>query len=1115
MDGEYGAQAFGAIASALTGTRGLCAFHAGDLLGPTILSQLHAQGAQVVPVDPPREGYASQLANLPADDPSARCFVGAMWTEHPENLLLLHSRLEAAAAQGYLGYVGLGMADRGSFLAAMTRQLSLPKSVAFQDGVVIPETDKYGLGDAVAAEHVARNHALYSDDPKVVMKALTARGDPNYRSPGVDRDSPLMAAVQRNRADLVEILLCGGADPNVSNGSNSALVLAARWGFVEVVHKLIEHEVDVNFIGGGGCTALDEVAGSDEPAHREIETLLKKHGAVSGSALTSTQQAGPTWETLEEPVSGLEAEADQLFREYLRQQRPEQLEAVLDLSLRALQRTESYAPEAAARLSLHGRALFEAFRLSNRLADLEQAINFQRRAIRVASTEDPDRGLYWSSLGNALLDRGVRLEERDDVREAVTSHRNACALSPDDPLLRSNLSAALLNLFELEPDPHLQSEAIMLLRKIVDEAARGDRHYAMYVGNLADAIAQKARHEGDPAGLAEAQSLFVQALTFDPSPPVRAAILQKQSAAESVRLDLQGEPTSSELAVEKGKEATAAATSPELALRAAKAWLYAAFSRHDWAEVVSAYEQVEAATERLVHEQLWREESESWLTDVQGLAANAAFALVRQNHPVEAALVIEQAQARLITRRLQLEHIEAERLAKAGRPDLQERYEAAVATLRRLDSQSRNAVVDARPRQLALDEIRRVVEEIRNHAGLGDFLTAPTVAQLDEACVVSPLLYLFSTSQGGMAIGLTISPSGLQPWAEDIPSLSTGQVEEALGRNPGFLSAYEKWRSAPRTEASHKQWTRALFETCHWMGRDVLSHVPAARLDLAQVTIIPTGRLALFPWHAAMGPWGTQPSLPTQCLFDRLSVGFSPNARALLVARDLHRTSPKAPPLIVEEPGTGRAELENTPFESRAALDALREIGSPQHLRKTDQATLLDQLRTCGGLHFAGHAASDPADPLRSALDLTNGDRVSLEEILRLRTEGIRFAVLSACETGVSGSRLPEEVVNLPSAFLLARTASVVASLWTVPDLATALLMARFYASWSPAHGSPREALGQAQQWLRDTTNRAKLEFVRPLPESERVVRHVEAWPGDERRFTHPYFWAGFYCTGV
>ena len=88
---------------------------------------------------------------------------------------------------------------------------------------------------------------------------------------------------------------------------------------------------------------------------------------------------------------------------------------------------------------------------------------------------------------------------------------------------------------------------------------------------------------------------------------------------------------------------------------------------------------------------------------------------------------------------------------------------------------------------------------------------------------------------------------------------------------------------------------------------------------------------------------------------------------------------------------------------------------------------------------------------------------------------------LSACETGLGRITDGGEVIGLTRGFLYAGASSVVASLWQVPDEATAALMEGFYARL------PR-------QNKRDALRAAQLDLM--------------------RRGEAPYAWASFYLSG-
>ncbi len=75
----------------------------------------------------------------------------------------------------------------------------------------------------------------------------------------------------------------------------------------------------------------------------------------------------------------------------------------------------------------------------------------------------------------------------------------------------------------------------------------------------------------------------------------------------------------------------------------------------------------------------------------------------------------------------------------------------------------------------------------------------------------------------------------------------------------------------------------------------------------------------------------------------------------------------------------------------------------------------------------------------------------------------MELAVLSACQTGLDKEAAGEGLLGLQRAFAAAGCRSVVSSLWSVDDAATAVLMRRFYHHlWKEKH-SKAEALREAQ----------------------------------------------------
>lgn len=147
------------------------------------------------------------------------------------------------------------------------------------------------------------------------------------------------------------------------------------------------------------------------------------------------------------------------------------------------------------------------------------------------------------------------------------------------------------------------------------------------------------------------------------------------------------------------------------------------------------------------------------------------------------------------------------------------------------------------------------------------------------------------------------------------------------------------------------------------------------------------------------------------------------------------------------------------------------------------------------------------------------------EEVLTMELDGTELVVLSACETGLGEVHAGEGVFGLQRAFMLAGARTLVMSLWKVPDLATAILMERFYHNLLCSRLPRAEALSEAQKFLRDYSVEqlradgwladAWLEWlaVRWPP----LAEQAQAWlqgPGSVRPFAEPYYWGAFICQG-
>jgi CHAT domain-containing protein len=193
--------------------------------------------------------------------------------------------------------------------------------------------------------------------------------------------------------------------------------------------------------------------------------------------------------------------------------------------------------------------------------------------------------------------------------------------------------------------------------------------------------------------------------------------------------------------------------------------------------------------------------------------------------------------------------------------------------------------------------------------------------------------------------------------------------------------------------------------------------------------------------------------------------------------------------------GRGFPRLPFTRREAQAilALVAAAERYEALDFQVTREAVLDPALSGYRYVHFATHGFFNARHPDLSGIVLSLVDRegnpkdgyLTSPDIagLRLSADAV---VLSACHTALGKQIDGEGLVGITRAFFHAGARSVVASLWTVDDVATAELMKRFYA----------EMLGSQRR----------------TPSA--ALRAAQASMAKTRRWSAPYYWAGFLLQG-
>lgn len=409
-------------------------------------------------------------------------------------------------------------------------------------------------------------------------------------------------------------------------------------------------------------------------------------------------------------------------------------------------------------------------------------------------------------------------------------------------------------------------------------------------------------------------------------------------------------------------------------------------------------------------------------------------------------------------------------------------------------------------------ELDAVIEEIQAVPGFEDFLAAPTFETVAAAATERPLVYVTPATPGGLALIVRGHDVAHVP----LDGLAADTLRERL--TPYFAV----YRTYQVDRAALDLWEAALDDVTAWLWDAVMAPVLAELGDSKELVLVAGGLLGLLPLHAA---WTEDAGTPTgrRYAIDAAAISYAPNARALTAAAQAAAgTRGKRLLAIVDPQPVSAPALRFAPAEGAAAAAGFPGAST---VLAGGEATVLAFNREAPQadvLHLACHGLADLERPLESGLLLAGNRWLTLRDLLGMALD-VRLAVLSACETSLPGTDLPDEVVALPTGLLQAGVAGVIASQWAVPDLATTILMTEFYRH--RAEASPAAALRRAQRWLRDTTNERKIEQWRqacadeaawlPPDTADALIDRLAFRALEAREHAGLRSWAGFAHVGV
>ncbi len=803
------------------------------------------------------------------------------------------------------------------------------------------------------------------------------------------------------------------------------------------------------------------------------------------------------------------------------------LKRVDQLSHELIQLTPPGYAELPIYLNTRGNVLATRYSITGIIQDLNEAISIYQAALHANQNGSLPRPACLNNLGTALLARFDFQANRNDLDQAIECFEEAVKLSgPSSPSLSgslNNLGIGFEKRFASDRNRNIADlyGATQAYNKAIANAPRRSQSLPNYRHNLGGALKSLSSH---PTGTGQhrdqAIKAFRQAADLYPAnSPERCATLicladtlrSKHDLFKTIN-DLNSAVAAYRLAIKIGKSAASVE-----ALSAALKWGDWMFELKMWNEAVEAYKNAVEASDKLVHLQYIRSLEEVRLRGIQGLFSRYAFVLTKQESLsktafLEAIFSLEKGQARLLTEELEIHgHLNALRISNA---DLFERYHKTTRRLEQFFASARDRRAES-ALHIRFDlasalrrDLEKVIQEIRALPGFEGFLSSPTLNEMQSALTTlhnsEAVLYLDVTTHGALALIAT-------PYTCKIIR-NDHFTEEKLN---GIIKQLVDDQNASSLQ-------RNLKPLMSRIGKGIMNQVAEDlhELGIEHVFIIPSGRLALLPLHAAYCTITKNSFYFT----DEFTVSYAPNLRLLSIADSKVKRQTATEPYLVgignpfPSPGSmpsAALELKNiSTFFSNGHQDTF-------YGENATRVNLLEAIGRGSYLHFACHAVFEPDAPLRSRLCLSGKDSLSLDDLIegKVKLVNARLAVLSACRSAVNDYRtLPGEFVGLPAGLMQAGIPGVLGTLWEVEAVSTALLVMKFYEfHLNGKNLPPSQSLQQARKWLRDLTVREETRSLLQLYGfgEDNFKRFDSGSDSTSRPFSNPYYWAGFVFYGV
>ena len=694
----------------------------------------------------------------------------------------------------------------------------------------------------------------------------------------------------------------------------------------------------------------------------------------------------------------------------------------------------------------------------------EAAITDLEAALAAYPPRHPFRPTVASDLGSARLARGALGRSMPDIqaawRQVVAAAQGMPAGHPDRLSLLGRAGMMCIAQAFITRDVRLFDEGIELLREVAFSGAASLSERSRLLWGLGRALVSRSGVTGNPADLNEGIATLEEAcraLAGEPGTPAAALVLAELAEAYHTR------------------------ASP---------------ARHDLRAAVSTGI---AALREQVGDVLLQRRTERALAMARRATAEAAEVAgwaVEARLPAAAVEALELGRGLVLYTATALADLPS-RLRAAGHGALAQEWEQAARTQGdrgggmlpwdteddlltgagpgnpRDPSGGDGAAGPPEPPVPSSLRHRALValERSASHRALLDPPSVPAIASAIRRTGRDALAYLVPAGEGHGGYAILVAAGGSTALIP-LPQL-TGKAGRQIDAYAAAQqeAARDGGDDQPRREARFRE---ALGTLCTWAWDAAVGPVlrrirPWQQGELAGLVLIPCGKLAAVPWHAARTgkPAGRRYALESAVL------SYAASARQLTETAGRTFLPVGADAVIVADPVSDSVwpTLEARYIRSAYYPGSLY-LGSRAPCLATP-ARVLEQMpgRDTPGapmLHLSCHAMA-ASSPEHSYLRLAGDQPLRVRSILD-RAQGRRsdapggLVILSACMSDLT-TRDYDEALTLATSLLAAGAVGVVGSRWPIGDARTALLMFVFH-DYLLKGKSPAAALRSTQLWM-------------------------------------------------